>query len=437
MTQQNRISSTGDSPSSDQTLATEASAQAARGAAPRLRLHFLDGIRGLAALYVLLFHSLTIAVPQDNQQLSAPMRVLRALFGYGHFAVAVFIVLSGFSLTLPMARKASLQLRNGFGNYVWRRCRRVMPPYYAALALSIVAILASSLIDGADTTAQEEALTPGSIISHLFLVHNMNFDWAFRINGPLWSVATEFQIYFLFPLVLLPLWRRIGALPTVVLCWAAAALLQFGVPESQNLAWAAPWFVGSFALGMWAAFIGFSPGFRRSWAQDFPWGTAALVLLGAVALALAIGGGTWPLIYLDAVVSVMALCWILACVARYHRSEAEDAEADDADDTNPNERQPSTSLTLNGVLGSKSMVLLGSFSYSAYVLQHPLLRLTETLLGRTSMSFEMILWVQFLIGTPIILAASWLFAQFFELPFTTGSPLVDWLRQRLLPKQHT
>lgn len=46
------------------------------------------------------------------------MRVLRSVFGYGHFAVAVFIVLSGFSLTLPMARASTLQLRDGFPNYL-------------------------------------------------------------------------------------------------------------------------------------------------------------------------------------------------------------------------------------------------------------------------------------------------------------------------------
>ena len=86
------------------------------------------------------------------------------------------------------------------------------------------------------------------------------------------------------------------------------------------------------------------------------------------------------------------------------------------------------------MLGSKPLVLLGSFSYSMYVLQHPLLRLTEALLGQSSLSFEAILWVQLAFGTPVILAMSRLFAQFFELPFTTGSQLLTSLRQRLPPR---
>lgn len=404
--------------------------------ATRLRLHFLDGIRGLAAFYVLIFHSLTIAVPQDSQSLSTPMQTLRSAFGYGHFAVATFIVLSGFSLTLPMARASSLELRDGFANYIRRRARRVFPPYYAALALSIAAILASSIVPGADTSAREDALSAGSVVSHLFLVHNLNFDWAFRINGPMWSVATEFQIYFLFPLILLPLWRRVGPALTVAICWAGACAIQFGLPAEQNFSWAAPWFVGSFALGMWAAFIGFGESSAGpsddqlahaspSDTRQVPWGWLALALLALLVGILALGGGDLPLLTLDAIVSVMSLCWILACVSRFRTDSS-------ASNDQP---QRSNRPTLNGVLGSRPMVLLGSFSYSLYVLQHPFLRLTEALLGRMSWSFETILWTQLIVGTPAIMAASYLFAQFFELPFTTGSPLLDSLRRKLLPRR--
>jgi len=56
----------------------------------------------------------------------------------------------------------------------------------------------------------------------------------------------------------------------------------------------------------------------------------------------------------------------------------------------------------------------------------------RTLSTRTS--FAAALWVQLAFGTPVILAASRLFAQLFELPFTTGSPLLTSLRQRLRPQ---
>jgi len=394
--------------SPEQAAANERAGLVATARPPRARLHFLDGLRGLAAMYVLIFHSLTISVPQEGGQLSFPMRFLRSVFGYGHFAVAVFIVLSGFSLMLPLARHGTLHLERGFGPYMWRRCRRVFPPYYAALVLSIVAILVAS------SESKSAALSPGSLLSHLFLVHNLDFDWAFRINGPMWSVATEFQIYFLFPLVLLPLWRRRGAAFTIAAAWAVALVLHFALPSGQNFAWAAPWFVGSFALGMWGATVAFSGGEATRRFAAKPWGWIALGALTLLVAIVASSGSRLSLPILDAIVSVLALAWILACVHRHATLTADGRE----------------SSSMNRFLGAPAMVLLGGFSYSLYVLQHPLLRLTEKVLGQTSLGYEAVLWVQFLVGTPLIMAASLLFAEIFELPFTTGSHVLAAINRR-------
>lgn len=380
-------------------------------APPRVRYHFLDGIRGLAAFYVLLFHSLTITLPQEDEPLSFVMRSLRSIFGYGHFAVAVFIVLSGFSLMLPLAKDPDAELKRGFGPYLKRRCRRVMPPYYAALALSILAILAAGLVPGASTSARDEALSPGSVISHLFLIHNLNFDWVFRINGPMWSVATEFQIYFLFPLVLLPLWRRIGAPATIALAWLSAYALHYGLPSGSNFSWAAPWFVGSFALGMWASTVGVVGGIRHHLASKVAWGWVTLASLTALVAILATSGTSIGLPLLDLLVTVGATAGILYCMRRH-------------------EVDPATGSAWNNVLGSQRLVALGAFSYSLYLLQHPMLRLTEALISELPLSYESALWVQFIVGTPFIVAVSRLFAEFFEMPFTTGSPLLQAVQSR-------
>ena len=112
------------------------------------RLPFLDGIRALAALYVLMFHSLTIGLPDGGQDLSWPLRVLRGIFGYGHFAVCVFIVLSGFSIMLPIAWAGSTHFQGGYRGYFGRRARRVLPAYYAALALSLLVLIAYKVTFG-------------------------------------------------------------------------------------------------------------------------------------------------------------------------------------------------------------------------------------------------------------------------------------------------
>jgi peptidoglycan/LPS O-acetylase OafA/YrhL len=387
-------------------------------AASRGRLAFLDGVRGAAAFYVLMFHSLTITAPQwTGQELSLPMRSLRLIFSQGHFAVCVFIVLSGFSLMLPLVRRDSLELSGGMRPYVVRRFRRIMPPYYAALVVSILGILAVAAADGtgAATGRRDVSLSPGSIGSHIFLVHNWSFDWAFRINGPMWSVATEWQIYFLFPLLLLPLWRRIGGLATVALIWCAALAIDFFVPDDRNLYWAAPWFVGSFALGMWGAQLSFSGRNRPPLWNRAPWGLAALVLFAAIVAMVVTGNTDWPYPVSDLIVSLFAIALIVAC-------------ATGRESLNVRRRK------LHGFFAARPMAMLGAFSYSVYLLQHPLIRVSEKVLGELPVSFETALWIQLLIGTPVVLAFSWMFAEFFEFPFTTGSHVLARMRAwRLLP----
>jgi peptidoglycan/LPS O-acetylase OafA/YrhL len=259
-----------------------------------LRLPFLDGLRGLASLYVLLFHASAPKIIGHGEP-SWPMRILRGCLGHGHFGVVFFIVLSGFSLMLPIARSGSFELQGGFWQYLSRRARRILPPYYAALIFSIGLIVAYNKMAarGGIGPQVDSALTPGAIVSHLLLVHNLTFDWAFRINGPMWSVATEWQIYFLFPAILLPLCRtRGGIFLTVGVAWLLGSLPQIFLPGDQNFFWACPWFLGSFALGMMVAVIGFSPQYRDApWRKRIPWGTMTLLLLGTLVLLMASGVG--------------------------------------------------------------------------------------------------------------------------------------------------
>src|SRR5207237_1181285 len=84
------------------------------------------------------------------------------------------------------------------------------------------------------------ALRPGPLLSHLLVIHNLSPDWVHKINGPLWSVATEWQIYFVFPALLLPFWRRWNALPTILLAFAVGYAPHFLGGESLDPA--SPWF---------------------------------------------------------------------------------------------------------------------------------------------------------------------------------------------------
>src|SRR3954462_13179518 len=86
------------------------------------RLDFLDGLRGLAALYVVLHHA-ALEVPGGS--LSPVSGIFRGLLRQGHFAVAVFIVLSGYCLMRPVASDPSGRVRGGWRAYLLRRARRI------------------------------------------------------------------------------------------------------------------------------------------------------------------------------------------------------------------------------------------------------------------------------------------------------------------------
>src|SRR3954468_16280766 len=154
------------------------------------RMRWLDGVRGAAALFVLLHHVWLSTWPHFPYN-AGPWWLGFLL--YGHLAVAVFIVVSGFSLALAPIRHDG-QLVGGARRFVRRRAWRILPAYWAALIVStiiFVGFLQPSIAPG--TAARSFAI-------HAGLVQDVFGSVAF--NGTLWSIAVEWQIYFVFPLIL-------------------------------------------------------------------------------------------------------------------------------------------------------------------------------------------------------------------------------------------
>src|SRR5882724_12742624 len=215
-----------------------------------LRLEYLDGLRAVAALYVVLFHA---GVGFNSGPLSGVARIVWHTLVFGHDAVAILIVLSGYCLMLPVAR-AEGQLARGLWHYFARRAWRILPPYYAAVLGSLLLLALVPALETPTTTIWADSFPAFGLApvgSHLLLIHNLYRSLANRIDGPLWSVATEWQIYFFFPLLLLPIWRRLGAALRVLVGFIVGGSLLWLAPEAADTA--ASWYLGLFALGMGAA----------------------------------------------------------------------------------------------------------------------------------------------------------------------------------------
>lgn len=374
-----------------------------RPTAPRLRLHYLDGLRGLAALYVVLYHCyMQVWSTAFLTSLSAIPRFVVCLLSFGHLSVDVFIVLSGYCLMLPVARSADGQISGSVFRFFKRRAVRILPPYYAALLVSLLLIWCVPALKyrtGANWDIALPALRPDVIASHLFLVHNLSSEWRFKIDIPMWSVATEWQIYFLFPLLLLPALRRFGIIGLLVasfVFWMAIHIFFHARFDGAALH-----FTSLFSFGMVGAILGFSrEAQKRAWHKHIPWGICTL----ASSLVLAIILGWRPGLiekhtsHIDLLAGICAMCLLIYCTQHLSGSTS---------------RRP---WILN-LLESHTAVRVGQFSYSLYLIHAPVLALCYAFLRTHHCQPVITLVLVIALGVPLSLLLSYLFYLGFERPF--------------------
>jgi peptidoglycan/LPS O-acetylase OafA/YrhL len=373
-------------------------------AKPGLRLDYLDGLRATAALYVVLFHA---GAGFITGELPALARGLRRCLAFGHHAVAVFIVLSGYCLMLPVVRGDG-RLSGGWQGYLGRRAWRILPPYYAALFASLLLLWAVPVLHTSTGTIWDEtspALAPGPIWTHLLLVHNLFPSWTYRINGPLWSVATEWQIYFFLPLVLLPVWRRGGLLVTLLLGFALGCAPLWLVPSVAGR-WI-PWYLGLFAFGMCAAGVGFSNrSFERYLRERVPWKLVTWLLVACCLLGGNLLVNAWfrfmPLS--DALVGATTATLLVY----YTKCELGPA----------GQRRPA----LLRLFESRALVRLGHFSYSLYLIHLPVVALCYFALRPIALSATARMLAMIALGLPASLATAYVFFLVVERRFIGRPP---------------
>jgi peptidoglycan/LPS O-acetylase OafA/YrhL len=296
---------------------------------------------------------------------------------------------------LPVANDPAGRLPGGLGRYVYRRARRILPPFYFALALSLLLGVAFQL-------KGEMAASWGSFFSHLLVAHNVRPEWSHAIDPPMWSVATEWQIYFVFALVLLPVWRVCGNLVTLTLALLLGCLPRMLWPE-YNFDWAHPWYVFLFAMGMTAAVVTETneTGVAGVWITRRATVTAGvlLVVLGAT-YALKARLGDWLFVAADSIEGLIAALLIICCA---------------------------TVLAVGGrrpvmlrVFDSRVAVWLGAFSYSLYLVHFPVLAAMDSVVrGRVSELTE--LAVMLTAGVALATTMSYMFYVVCERPFLTSS----------------
>jgi len=357
-----------------------------------IQLPYLDSIRGLAALYVAIGHIWQFIVflpPYAN------LPKVFSLLNFGHAAVGIFIVLSGYCLMLPIAAQGHVEQEAGWLQaFIRRRALRVYPAYIAAIIFSLILIATTGV--GLDPqriwTAGVDQFSGESIGSHLMLMHNLTrFKWT--IDAPMWSVALEWQIYLLFGAVLVPLWKRVH--PYLML--SVLFMLTTWTATVPYLSEKCLWFVGLFFMGNIAACYGTCT-------------TADVEGLG-------LPSKLWKLAGLRSAIPALL---VFGLTARQNLNIASDIALGIGVSgilvwlQRTWNRKPEH--TLFNVLSAKPLPILGAMSYSIYLLHFPILEVTNAWLAGKFPPLA-VMAIQSGVLLPIVLGIAWLSYKYIELPF--------------------
>lgn len=329
------------------------------------RLDRVDVLRGIAIVLVVLHHFYLTFLPLGvkpvlvsglgrwNEWFFLPHEL-------GYLGVQLFFVLSGFCIHnsyLGWRRKTAVRTIRGFLlNYFNRRFWRIYPPYLLALLVTFY-ITYQPVFD---------ARAFRHLALHLTLTNTLFEGFFYNINHAFWSIAVEWQLYLIYPL-LLWLSHRLGAWKAVLIATAIAAFWHVGVPAMTERAlfrhlpflWWFEWCLGFLVADLRA---------RGQIAFPRP-AVLAAILLPAAALSLKLGAH-WILTWMLPPLGFAAL---LQAVCGNHRPLS---------------------------LAERWLCVIGVSSYSLYLLHNPVLWFARYLLGDIATGLPP--WV---VWAPLFLAA--------------------------------
>ncbi len=172
---------------------------------------WLDLIRGCSALLVCLGH-LRNAILVDYSELvhsNIAIKAFYALTSFGHQAVMVFFVLSGYFVGGAVLRTGA---KFSWGSYLASRLTRLWVVLIPCLFITwgvgqIFVHYAPAVLAGVNSDFWHSGPKPGeysadfsTLLANIFFMQTI-VSPVFGLNSPLWSLANEFWYYMLFPLL--------------------------------------------------------------------------------------------------------------------------------------------------------------------------------------------------------------------------------------------
>ena len=340
------------------------------------RIPELDALRGLAALYVILFH--TAFSPQPNLGLPG-VALLPVLFG--GTGILLFFVISGFSLSMTMPRHSAS------GRLLWSysisRIFRIAPLFYFILALSV----------GRDYFLSGVRDPLGLIGINALFLFNLFPSLEAGIVWASWTIGIEMLYYVLFPII-----YSLSSRNKVVLLFGSAALCLALGPDGPwpHLSWFSAFgFLPVFLTGE-LAFTAYSR--LQSHADSREWGMAAILLSGAILLSTMLipeAEKSLQLRYLIGLGYALLLAGVILCPGR--------------------------------VLRTKIFGFYGKISYSTYLSHAPVVYSLSPVYPKifSVVPFDIAYFLCLILTIAIVTPISWVLYRYVELPgIRFGSRLI-------------
>lgn len=191
----------------------------------------LDSLRGLLSLTVVLAHGWQVFVN--------PVEPDGTVAGYvaglfARIAVLFFFCLSGYVIAQSIHANRTRHGRFDFSDYFWARFFRIVPPLVLVIALTycieiLLILLMANTVESeraARRVFSTDVLSQLIALASIGLQGNLPGNW---LNGPLWTLRYEIQLYALSGLAAVALFspsRWIAGAAKFVLAVVAFALIQ-------------------------------------------------------------------------------------------------------------------------------------------------------------------------------------------------------------------
>ena len=345
------------------------------------KIDTLIGIRGFAAIWVVLYHFRILL----DYALPAPAwDGLRAIVHKGFLGLDLFSFLSGFVISMTYAERLCKPSLSSAARYLWLRIARIYP-----LIVFVLLLFVASHRWQSGAGHWREVWTNQSFWLQLLMLNGWGLESRWAWNVPSWSVSSEWLCYLLFPFAAPIVFRVKNAgvaisLALFTIIATGLAIKAMGKPYfGELLDTGVVRIGGEFLAGCWLH-RAFSAGFGKRW----PWGA-----IGSIAACAGVYLST-----VDPKLAVFALAILVFALAH--------------------QNQP-----LAWIFANRVSVYLGEISYSLYLVHWFVVKDVKTL------SIGLLSWLP--LGAYVLLLLGLLFALSSMTYVCVERPARAWMRRRL------